>query len=1023
MNLPQISIKRKVAMTCFLLLLIFFGARSYFKIRFDNLPSMDIPYVVISTIYPGASPEEIETDIAKKQEDAVSSIEGIQHISSQCSENICVVSIAFVVGTNTELKIHEVREKLNEISDKMPKNALLPALSKVSANAAPVVTMFLTGKQSIDELYDYVKDKLKPEFSTIQGVGNVDIHGGKDIELHIEIDRKKLAATGITLPEVIAKIQDANVKLPAGQIEEGNSESAVSFNAEFKSFKDLKELDLSDSPEYHIFLGDIAEIKLESEKMRQIGLYNETRAVQFQIVKMNGADSLKLINEAKKKYEEILANGLPSGMQLHWFKDDSEIINGSIEDSWDTIIMGILLTSALLLLFMHNPRSTFILVVTMPVTLAIGIGGMYLCGYNFDTITLLSFASATGVLVSNSIVVVENILKRITNGEKSTKASIDGSNEVLVAVVSSALTNVVVFFPVMMMSTVIGMYMAPFAGTMIVITVISLFISFTLTPMLTSMLCKDAEIKNPFLKWFSVKWNAGFDAFVKFSSKSFLWTRNHPGSAIVLIIAVCALLTTVIMPNVVMDFLPNNDNNTLRLTLKMPSDTSLETTTNACLDIIKVLKQHKEVAGVGTTVGYVNASSGDIGEGVNLAEMTIKLINKAERPDMTHKKFAEILRKEMAQFGNRNIVVSTPSATGSGQALTVYFSGNDSEVLRKATQNAAQILEKSGKAIDVNTNIFASKPRYTVIPDRAVLNNLQVSPQAVACCVAGYVDGVRIGNYNHNGRTFDMRLKVNELKSIRELYDSVVGSIDGMPVNIDTIATMISDPVSLVISRDTRQQSAYVYMNYAEGYAQSDVMDVINKEIIPNLPQGVTFHRDSFDDLLNASMAELVEVFITAILLLFLLMAAVMESWTKPFLIMFTIPLGFIGMFGGCVVLGIPLTMVTLLGGIMMLGIIVNNAILIVDDTSTMVNNGVLPHDAMYQAVLNQLRPIIMTTVASIVGMIPMVTGTGMGSELRQSCGAGVLGGQILPAILVVYLIPAFYYKFVKNEKKVVEEE
>ncbi len=1018
MNLPQLSIHRKVAITCFILLLILFGINSYRKISFDIMPRMDIPTVIVNTVYPGASPEEVQVDIAKKQEDAISVVEGIRSINTLCAENLCTISVAFEVGNNVDLKIHEVREQLNTIAEDMPQTAEQPQLSKVSMNAIPVVTMYLTGQQSIDELYDYVKDKLKPRFSTIQGVGEVSIHGGNEMELHIKLDKKKLNIAGLALPELIERIQNANVKIPAGQIKKKSStEFSISYDAEFKDIKDLRQLDVGNS-DNHVFLGDIAEIKLESQKLRQIGLYNETPAIQFQIVKKSDANTLKVIETAKEIYNNIIKAGLPSGMELHWFMDESEIINGSIEDSWETVIMGILLTAFMLFLFMHNPRSTFILGVTMPVTICISIGGIYLMGYNFDTISLIALASSTGVLVTNSIVVVENILKRINSGVDSEKASIDGANDVFLAVVASAMTNIVVFIPCLFMTTLVGMYIAPFAGTMIVVTIVSLFISFSLTPILTNSLCKNGIIKNPLLKWFSNKWNNGFDAFSKICQKSFTFTRNYPGTVVFIILALCIAIAAVTIPEMSIDFLPWNDQNKVTVQLKMPSNSSLEATRKTCLDIVKIINQNKEVVNSGTTVGYLNNGGGDISEGVHMAEITVRLVHKSERPDMDHEKFAAKLRKQLAVLNNVNLVVSIPGPTGaSGQDMCCYLTGPDLEKLKSEALRLTKVLRDSGKVTEANSNVIAEKPRFNILPDRTILKNFNISESNLGTYIVGLVDGIKVGNFKYNGRTYDIRVMADSVESLDEINKVVVGDVDGEPVNLGNVTNTKTDPTSIVISRDDRELSVYVYINFGVEYAQSDIMETIEEDFLPDLPAGYNFHRDNLDTMLNNSMNEFTEVFITAVILLYLLMAAIMESWGKPLLIMFTLPLGLVGMFAGVVVLNIPLTMVTLMGGIMMLGIVVNDAILIVDETYNLIKTKEMkPHDAMNQAIITQLRPIIMTTVASVAGMLPMVLGNGMGSELRQSCGAGVLGGQCLPAFLTVYLIPALYYKFVKNK-------
>ena len=1016
MNLPQLSIQRKVAMCCFILLFVIIGINSYRKINLEAIPRMNIPYVAISTIYPGASPEEVEVDVAKKIEDRVATIEGLKKQTSLCMENVCVNTLEFVTGTDADLKIHEVREKLNSIVSEFPPNVETSVLQKINPNAIPIITMYLTGKQSLDELYDYVEDKLVPRFSILPGVGEVRIHGGNKLEMHIELIREKLAKANLTVGEVIARLSAANIKIPAGQIDEYGREESIAFDAEFKNIDDIKNLDVSGNPNVHIYLGDVADVKLESKKIRSIGYYNNIPAIQFEIVKKDGGNTVKACEAAKKVFDQITKEeGLPGGMELHWFFDDRTFVQSSLDDSWNSVLMGILLTAILLFVFLHNPRSTFIVAVSMPVSIIIAIGGIYFSGCSFDMITLIALGSATGVLVTNSIVVVENIILRITKGDKVKAASIDGTNEVVIAVVASALTNVVVFLPVTQMKSIIGMFVKPFGITMVVVTIASIFISFSLTPILSNAYLKeDNEVKNPLLKAFSKTWNWLYGKFEILCIKSFELVKKIPGTTAFLLVALCIASFVWLAPQLHVDFLPANDQSKLSVSLEFPANISLEGTQKEVEKIIEVIKAHKEVDSVGTTIGYVNSMPGKVNQGVNIAEMTIKLIDKSKR--MTHKEFANLLREDLDKFNDFVYAINIPNPSGmSGVEVSAYIMGPDSEVIKTQVNRAVKLLEEKGIAKEIDTTIRNPKARTALIPDRAVLKNMGFNEMALGTTVIGLFDGLKIGSFKSEGRTFDIRVRTNDIKNIEEAKNNVIGSYKGSPINLDAVVTAVSEPVSMAIARNDRQRSEYIYCNCAAGATAGDIMAALRNEVASQLPNGYTLKFGPPVDSMDEAMEDFAEVFISAIVLLYLLMAAIMESWTKPFLIMFTLPLGFIGMFAASVFTGVPISMISLLGGVMMIGIVVNNAILIMDEVTLLTSQGTKPHDAMSEALKLKLRPIVMTTIASIAGMLPMVLGTGIGSEFRQGCGVGVVGGLLLSAILTVYLIPALYYRFTKN--------
>ena len=1017
MTLPELSVKRKVAMCCFILLFILIGLNSYRKINMEAVPKVNAPYVVISTVYPGASPEEVEVDVAKKIEDATATIDGIKKQTSMCLENVCVTTLEFLTGTDPNIKIHEVREKLNTIVSDLPPSVETSVLQKISANALPVVTLYLTGKQSIDELYDYVDDKLAPRFSILPGVGEVRIHGGNKLELHIELNRSKLASANLSVGEVIARLSAANVKFPAGQIGEFGTEESVAFDAEFKSIEDVKNLDVSGNPNVHIYLGDVADIRLESKRLRSLGYYNNEPAIQFEIVKKDDGNTVKVCQAAKRVYEQITKEeGLPGGMELHWFVDDNDFVQSSLADSRESVFLGIVLTALLLFVFLHNLHTTFIVAITMPISIVIAIGGIYFTGCGFDMVTLIALGCATGVLVTNSIVVVENIVLRISKGDEVKKAAIDGTNEVVIAVIASALTNIVVFLPVTQMQTNIGMFVKPFGFTMVVVTIASIFISFSLTPILSNAyLKKDNTLKNPFLKAFANSWNYFYGKFEWLCLKSFDLVRKIPGTVAFVIGASCIAAFVFLIPHLHVDFLPANDQSKISVTLEFPANISLEGTCAELEKIIKFVRAHKEVESVGTTIGYINGMPGKMNQGINIAEMTVHLIDKSKR--MSHKDFANTLRADLELFTDFVYSINIPNPVGmSGSEFCAFITGPDSEVIRTQINRAVKLLEEKGIAKEIDTTIRNPKPRTSFIPDRAVLKNMGVNETFLGTCIMGLFDGLKIGTYKSGGRTFDIRVKTNDIKNIEEAKNNVIGSYKGSPVNLDTVVTAVSDPVSLAIARNSRERSEYVYCNCEKGYTPGDIMSLLKNEFISSLPQGYKLTFGPPIDALDEAMEEFSEVFISAIVLLFLLMAAVMESWTKPFLIMFTLPLGFIGMFAASVLTGIPISMISLLGGVMMIGIVVNNAILIMDEVTLLTNQGMPAHDAMSEALKLKLRPIIMTTIASIAGMLPMVLGNGVGSEFRQGCGVGVVGGLFLSAILTVYFIPALYYRFTSNK-------
>ncbi|MBP5674156.1 MAG: efflux RND transporter permease subunit [Victivallales bacterium] len=1018
MSISELSVKRKVAVCAFLFMLLFLGIKMYRAISIDSLPKFDVPYVVITTIYPGASPEEMEVDVVKRIEDAVSSIDGLKHTTCVCMENASAVTMEFVLGTDVDIMIHEVREKINTIIEDFPSGVETPTLSKVNINAIPVVTMFLTGTHSIDDLYDYADETLSNQFSSIPGVGEVRIHGGNEMQLHVILDRRKLADSGLTIEKIISRISASNIKLPAGHIRENGREMSVTYDAEYRDIQSMKDIEISSNAGKRIYLGDIADIKLMSKEIRQLAYLDGQPAVQLEIVKRSDANAVKVIGEAHKRFEQIVNGGeLPGGMKLNWFKDSGEFIQSSVNDAWSSILLGIILTATLLFLFLHDIKSTFIAAISMPVSIVISFIAMKGLDYTFDMMTLVSLGCSAGVLVTNAVVVLENIFKRMHEGKSAADASIQGAGEVVIAVAASALTNVVVFVPVAMMSSVVGLLISPFAGVMVVATLASLFVSFTLTPILASILYAKGERKpGRIMRAIFSVWDVGYNAVEKLFIKTIGLTRRHCWLVIILCVGVSVALLKLALPHVSMSFFPSFDKGELSVTLEYPANTALSVARDRTLEIIKELQAKPEVTSIGATIGYVNSVPGKVSEGVYLADISLNLLPKGKRQSLED--FAFELRKLFAQKHNLLYAVNIPNPIGSaGAEINFDILGPDFSVLQKEANRAMKLLQESGLASDIDSSIRASKPRVNIRPDRAILRNLSLSESALGTTALGFFDGVEAGTFKVGTRTYDIRVKTNEMEHFDDMENITIANINGHPVAISAFAELESSPVSISMFRQDKQRGARIYCNSANGGTMGDIINLLNAKFKDQLPQGYTLHYAGQMEMMGDATQDFIDTFVIAIALTYLLIAALMESWVRPFLILFTIPLGFVGLFTIIWLAGASLSMVGMLGAVMMIGIVVNNAILIMDETSALTNQGLSAHEAMLQAAKSKFRPIAMTSIASVCGMLPMAFGTGLGSELRSSCGLGVVGGLIYSAVMTLYLIPALYFAFVKDKK------
>ena len=1011
MTLSGLSVKRKIAMGCFIAMLVYFGALSYFKIGKDTVPKMDIPYVQVLTIYPGASPEEVETDVARHIEDAVASLDGLKHITSTCMENVCGTTLEFVNGTDVDIMIHQVRERINTIVDKFPPTVKTPQLSKININAVPVVTLYLTGGRSVDELYHYADKTLSDRFASIPGVGEIRLHGGNEMQLHVLLDRKKLSAMNLTAAQIVAKIQENNLKLPAGHIREKGRETAVTFDGEFHNIRELGEFEIGVVGGHKVYLGDIAEIKLMAKEIRQEGYLGLQPGVAIEIVKKSDANTVEVIKQVRKRFEALQAPGaLPRNTRLVWFKDSADYIEASVLDAWGSVGLGILLTALLLFLFLHEPRSTFIISITMPVSVIITFTVMSLLDYTFNMMTLVAIGCSSGILVTNSVIVMENIFVWLKRGKTPAESAAEGTAEVVNAVSASALTNVVVFVPIATMSSVVGMLVGPFAGVMVIATLASLFVSFTLTPILASLLLKpETGSENTFWDRFFRFWNVGYDRLAAGFNRTMIWTRRYPKTVLLISLILCIALLCLSLPNLRIAFVPFYDKNEISLVLEFPSNYGVDAARKETLALVAELSKRPDVARIGTTVGYRNALLGQVSEGVNLAEITIMLKSMGERAPI-RQIMAEIRREAAKKSGSLYSVSMPPPVGASGQELSAFIGGPDLDIMEKYALEGAEILRRSGCATDIDTSCRSAKPRIRLLPERALLKNLGVPVSAMGLSIVGYFDGVEAGTFKVGVDTFDIRVKMQEQEGLDQLQEIPAVPLKGKPVAMNALATMKNSPVAISLMRQDKERSAWIYANSAPGHSMADLMSILQKELVPKLPQGYRLVFTGQAEMMNEGAMDFVMVLVTAVFLTFLVIAAIMESLSRPFLVMFTIPLGFVGFFTMLHLTGTLLSMVGMLGAIMMIGIVVNNAILIMDETSALSKTGMKLHDAMLQASENKFRPILMTSIASVIGMLPMAFGRGIGFEIRSSCGIGVVGGLLFAMFLTLYFIPALFY-------------
>jgi hydrophobic/amphiphilic exporter-1 (mainly G- bacteria), HAE1 family len=1027
MWLTNLAIKRPVVILMLFAALIVLGWRSRSDMAVDLYPKIDFPFITVTTIYPGAGPEEIETLISKPIEDAVGSVNGMKNIQSTSMEGISNVGIELELGTNTDTALSDVRAKVDAVRMSLPDDAKSPVVSKFDIGSMPILYMGISSKRPAQELRQLADDVIKDRLGKVKGVASVTITGGDQREIQVNVDKSRLEAYGLSIDQVTQALSSGNLNLPSGRIKEGNREYSVRTVGEFSSADEIRNLKINFSGGTDggrvLTIGDIAQVADTTAERESAARLQKKDSVGITIQKQSDANTVD-VAEGVKKELEAMKSVLPKDVSIAVSYDQSNKVLEALADVNVSLVLGALLAVLIVFLFLHNIRGTFIVAVAIPASMIAAFIPISFGGFTMNMMVMLAFSLAVGILVDDSIVVLENIYRHLSKGEEPAQAALNGRSEIGLAAITITMVDVVVFLPIAFMGGIAGMFFREFGITVAVATLFSLLVSFTLTPMLASRWYRKNEAVEASTGIF-----AKFDQFYHMLDTRYrgllAWALRHRWQVVVAGFVSLVVILMVVSPFLGFEMFPKSDEGRITTTIEMPVGTSLQATDAVAAQVENVVSKIPEVDSVFTTVGSTQGGFHGGESGANYSQVTISLREKESVGDRflrafqkhpkrvrTDQEIAQEIRRKTAGIPGGRVMVQTAAALGGGgSAIDIELTGSDMAELNTVAQKIKPLLASTEGVINTDVSWKVGKPEVKASVDRIRAAELDLTVGQIASALRTSIDGSTDTHFRENGKEYDIRVRLNKFDrySLSDVGRIVVGSVEGTPIFLQDISQITRDTGPTKIERKNRQRKVSVTADLAPGYQVGNVARILG-EGLKGIPMGgVHMNFGGEEEHRRESMGDMGSALMLSVVLVFMLMAALFESFLTPLIIMFSLPMALIGAILALGVTGESLSIISMIGFIMLMGLVTKNAILLVDYTNTLRGRGYERNTAILEAGPTRLRPILMTTFAMIFGMLPTALKLGRGSEMRAPMAIAVIGGLIVSTLLTLVVIPTLY--------------
>lgn len=1009
----RISVKYPVFTIMMMLSLMVLGLASWKRMTVEEFPNIDFPFVVVTTQYAGASPEAVESDITKKLEDQINTISGIKQITSRSSEGLSMVIAEFNLDTSSAIAAQDVRDKIAPVIAQFRDEIDTPIVQRYDPSSSPIMSVvFESNSMSLAQLSSYVDKKIVPQLKTVSGVGNVNLLGDAKRQIRIKVHPEQLQSYGIGIDQVINTLKNENIEVPAGTLQQKNSELVVQIQSKVihpLGFGDLVIANKNGSP---IFLKQVATVEDTQAELQSSAFYNGRTAVSVDILKSSDANVIQVVDKTYQTLEKLKAQ-MPASLNYKVVADSSKGIRASIKDVVRTIIEGAVLAVLIVLLFLGSFRSTVITGLTLPITLLGTLTFIWAFGFSINMMTLLALSLSIGLLIDDAIVVRENIVRHTELGKDHVTAALDGTKEIGLAVLATTLTIVAVFLPVAFMGGLIGRFFYQFGVTVSTAVLISMFISFTLDPMLSAHWKDPVKKKESRLQRFFNYISNLLDDLTHIYEKLLKLALRF--RFITVIIAIVSLVVALGLSKMIgTEFVPTPDKGEIRIQFETPVDSSLEYTQAKLHQVDQIIRQFPDVV---STYGVVNS---EVDSGKNHAGLGVTLKPKQERSaDLTtlNNEFRDHLQS-VAGIRVTSVAAAQDSVSGGQKPIMISIKGSDLNELQKISDRFMAEMEKIDGVVDLESSLKEPKPTLGVHVNRVLASDLGLSVSQIANAIRPLIAGDNVTTWeDRDGETYDVNIRLNENKrvlpqDVQNLYlnsNKTNANGQNILVPLSAVATTQEKLGASQINRRDLEREVLIEAN-TSGRPSGDIgQDIDKMQKAFKLPAGYTFDTQGA----NADMAESAGYALTAITLsivfIYIVLGSQFNSFIHPAAIMASLPLSLIGVFLALFLFRSTLNLFSIIGIIMLMGLVTKNAILLIDFIKKAMEDGISRYDAILQAGKTRLRPILMTTSAMVMGMVPLALGLGEGGEQSAPMAHAVIGGVITSTLLTLVVVPVIF--------------